>query len=104
MEKIGTFKNSNLSKVLENIEPVMISDVRKEPDNDFSDTLKLMKIGSVMCVPLTCRSEVYGVLYVDTIDKTNGFRKEDLALLITLCSPLALVIENLLLRSEKISV
>ncbi|MBW2652893.1 MAG: GAF domain-containing protein, partial [Deltaproteobacteria bacterium] len=83
--------------VLKDKQALMISDVHTESDISFSGTLKLMKVGSVMCIPLISRSQIYGVIYVDTIDKTHGFRKEDLSLLNALSAPATLAIENSIL-------
>ena len=58
-----------------------------------------MKIGSVMCVPLMSKSQLWGVIYVDSVYNAYGFREEDLDLLTALGSPIALAIENAFLRS-----
>jgi 3',5'-cyclic-nucleotide phosphodiesterase len=91
-----------VSQVINDKKAVMISDIQEASDSNkgFSGTLKLMKIGSVMCIPLINRSKVYGVIYLDTIDKTHGFRDDDLSLLTALSGPAALAIENIYLRSK----
>ncbi len=63
--------------------------------------MKLMKIKSVMCVPLISRSKIRGVIYVDTVNEPNGFRKDDLSLLTALSSPTAVVIESAILSLTK---
>ena len=62
-----------------------------------------MKIGSVMCVPLVSKSQLWGAIYVDSVDKAYGFRKDDLDLLTALSSPVVLCIENAFLHSGKTS-
>ena len=64
----------------------------------FSDGLVGVK--SVMCVPLISRSQIRGVIYVDSVDKPYGFRDEDLYLITALSSPAAIAIENALLYSN----
>lgn len=44
----------------------MISDTHAEDEIDLSESLKLMKIRSVMCVSLISRSQIRGVIYVDS--------------------------------------
>jgi 3',5'-cyclic-nucleotide phosphodiesterase len=73
---------------------VLDSSAEDEDEDDLSDTLKILKIGSVMCVPLIIRSKIRGVIYVDSIEKPHGFRKEDLSLFKALSSRAAIAIEN----------
>jgi signal transduction histidine kinase len=62
--------------------------------------MEIMKIKSVMCVPLISKSKIRGAIYVDSVSKPYGFRKEDLSLLSTLSSPAAIAIENATLYSH----
>jgi adenylate cyclase len=86
------------TKVLEHViqlkEAFMISDADTQQGEDVPDTLKLLNIKSVMCVPLLNRAKLVGVLYVDSIKKPYGFRGEDLHLLSAMSSPVAMAIEN----------
>jgi signal transduction histidine kinase/ActR/RegA family two-component response regulator len=62
--------------------------------------MEIMKIKSVMCVPLISKSKIRGAIYVDSVSKPYGFRKEDLSLLSALSSPAAIAIENATLYSN----
>jgi hypothetical protein len=53
-----------------------------------------------MCVPLISRSQKLGAIYVDSINRPYGFRKEDLSLLTAFASRAALAIENALLYAN----
>jgi signal transduction histidine kinase/ActR/RegA family two-component response regulator len=77
-----------------------MSDTRNADDSERSKSMELMKIRSVMCVPLVSKSQTRGIIYVDSIKRPYGFRKEDLALLTALSSPAAIAIENALLYSN----
>ena len=90
-----------VEKVIENGTAVIISDVYLEENNGLSGTLEIMKIGSVMCVPLKNKSQLWGVIYIDSVDKAYGFREEDLDLLTALSTPIALAIENAHLYSNQ---
>ncbi len=90
-----------VNRVIEDGEAVIISDVYVEDGDGLSGTLEIMKIGSVMCIPLISKSQLWGVIYVDSVEKTYGFRKEDLDLLTAVSSPVALAIENAFLYSSK---
>jgi hypothetical protein len=85
-----------VDKVIKNRKPILILDVRETKDIELSDTLKLLKIGSVMCSPLISGSKIRGVLYADSFDKPYGFRKEDLSLLTELTSLAAIAIDDAL--------
>jgi hypothetical protein len=96
------FSTEVLDHVMQLKEAFMISDADTEEEEDVPDTLKLLHIKSVMCVPLMNRAKLSGVLYVDSITKPYGFRGEDLHLLIAVSSPVAIAIENALLHSRQI--
>jgi len=93
------FSTEVLEHVMQLKEAFMISDADTEEGEDVPDTLKLLNIKSVMCVPLMNRSRLMGALYVDSITKPYGFRGEDLHLLNAVSSPVAIAIENAFLHS-----
>jgi pSer/pThr/pTyr-binding forkhead associated (FHA) protein len=95
------FSTEVLEHVMQLKEGFMISDADTEEGGDVPDTLKLLNIKSVMCVPLMNRSKLVGALYVDSITKPYGFRGEDLHLLTAVGSPVAMAIENALLYSGR---
>ncbi|MFC1869325.1 FHA domain-containing protein [Thermodesulfobacteriota bacterium] len=85
-----------VDRVIKHEKTVMISDVHNENEAELSDTLKLLKIGSLMCVPIFSGSKIRGVIYVDSLDNPNGFRKEDLSLLTNLSNLAAIAIDDAL--------
>jgi hypothetical protein len=92
------FSTEVLEHVIQLKEGFMISDAGTQEGENVPDTLKLLHIKSVMCVPLMSRSKLMGALYVDSITKPYGFRGEDLHLLSAVSSPVAMAIENALLH------
>jgi PAS domain S-box-containing protein len=78
----------------------MMSNTMREDKDDRSESMEIMKIKSVMCVPLISKSKIRGAIYVDSVSKPYGFRKEDLSLLSALSSPAAIAIENATLYSN----
>jgi len=95
------FSTEVLEHVIQLKEGFMISDADTEEQEDVPDTLKLLNIKSVMCVPLMNRSKLMGALYVDSITKPYGFRGEDLHLLTAVSNPVAMAIENTQLHSGR---
>ena len=86
--------------VIENRKPLVISNVEVEMEKELIDTLKMLKIHSVMCVPLISSSQIMGVLYVDSLERPFGFRREDLSLFVDLCRRTALAVEHARLTFE----
>jgi pSer/pThr/pTyr-binding forkhead associated (FHA) protein len=95
------FSTDVLKHVIELKEGFMVSDADTEENDGMPETLKLLNIKSVMCVPLLNRSKLMGALYVDSIKKPYGFRGEDLHLLSAVSSPVAMAIENALFCSAR---
>ena len=80
--------------------PVIISNAYKEADEDdkITESLRLMNIGSAMCVPICTLSKTKGAVYVDSLKKPNGFRINDLALLKDVCNRTAIAMDNISLN------
>jgi pSer/pThr/pTyr-binding forkhead associated (FHA) protein len=93
------FSTEVLEHVIQLKEGFMISDADTQEGGGVPDTLKLLHIKSVMCIPLMSGSKLMGALYVDSITKPYGFRGEDLHLLNAVSSPVAMAIENALIHS-----
>ena len=83
-----------VERVIRSRKAVVVSDSEHQGEGDLPETLKLLKIRSVMCVPMVSKTRTMGVIYVDSITRPYGFRKEDLELLNALSSPVAMAIEN----------
>jgi signal transduction histidine kinase/pSer/pThr/pTyr-binding forkhead associated (FHA) protein len=93
-----SYSRTIAEKVMKEGKPFNMPDLSREDTENFSDSMRRMK--SVMCVPLISRSQVRGVIYVDSVDKPFGFREEDLSLITSLSSPAAVAIENALFYSN----
>lgn len=91
------YSHDIVDQVIEEKSAVMVSDQYIKYDIDFSATSELPKTGSAICVPMISRSEMRGLIYVDTIGKAHGFRTGDLETLKILGSITAIIIENFLL-------
>jgi PAS domain S-box-containing protein len=94
------YSRSIVDRVIREGMPILVQDTSKEDEIELSDSLKSLRIRSVICVPLISRSHVRGAIYADTLDFPHGFRKEDLDLLAGLSSPAAIAIENALLYAN----
>ncbi|MBN1848058.1 MAG: response regulator [Deltaproteobacteria bacterium] len=88
------FSSSIVNRVIQDGKAIIILDTFGQDEADLSISMEMMKVRSVMCVPLTSRSKIWGAIYVDSLNIPYGFRKEDLALLTSLSGPAAIAIEN----------
>jgi uncharacterized protein YeeX (DUF496 family) len=91
-------------QVVKTRRPIVVSDVETEQASKLVDTLKVLKILSVMCVPLIYRSEILGAIYVDSLERPYGFRREDLLLFMDLSQRVAIALENIRRVSELSSI
>jgi hypothetical protein len=90
------FSRMIVDRVISSRTPLIVPNVTNEKELELSGTLRLLKIGSVMCAPIIKDSRLMGVLYIDTHEKPYGFRDDDLALITELGSLTAKSIESFL--------
>lgn len=99
-DHIKMYSQTIVDRVIREGKAVRMLDTRNEDEDDLSDSIQIMRVRSVMCVPLISKSQIRGVIYVDSISRPHGFRREDLSLLTALSIPAALAIENATLHSS----
>jgi PAS domain S-box-containing protein len=89
---ISGYSRTIVNETIEKGEPTVVQDTGQEEKTRLSDSMQCIR--SVLCVPLISKSQVRGVIYVDSIDRPHGFRKEDLYLLTAISSSAAVALEN----------
>lgn len=94
------YSRTIVNRVIGNMEPVVMANTHNINREDLSDSIEQMNIMSVMCVPLQHKGEVQGVIYVDSIRAPEGFRRDDLQLLLSLSNTAAIAIENARMYSD----
>lgn len=99
-EQTVRYSRTIVNRVLKTAKPIIMADTTEEEDVDKSESMELMRIRSVMCVPMISRSRVRGVIYLDTVDSPYGFRNEDIELFTTLGTAAAMVVENAMYQSQ----
>lgn len=85
-----------VNQVLKARRAVMIPQFASDDEEPLPDSLAPDKIKSVMCVPLINKSRVRGAIYVDSIRRPHGFRKEDLSLFKVLSNRAAMALADVL--------
>jgi FHA domain/GAF domain len=88
-----------VNRVIREGRPIVISDVQSEKD-ELSDTLKLLRIQAVLCLPLRGKFETLGALYMDSLGGSYSFRPNDVRLLEGLAEKTALSIQYKRFSSE----
>ena len=80
--------------------PVMIKDSNEIEDeyDKVTESLQLMKIRSAMCVPILSCNKIKGAIYLDTLEKPNGFRLSDASLLKDISGRVGLAIDHVSLQ------
>ena len=91
-------------QVVETGMPFVVSDVQTENETSLVNTLKVLKIESVMCVPLICRSKILGVIYVDSLERPYGFRRDDYLLFMDLSQRIAVALEHARVASDLMAI
>lgn len=92
-QKTAPYSTKVVERVLSVKRPVMISNAKTE-EGEIADTLKVLKVQSVLCTPMIFASRVAGVIYLDSVRRPYGFREDDLAFLMELGQQIALAVEK----------
>jgi pSer/pThr/pTyr-binding forkhead associated (FHA) protein len=100
-ECAAAYSRTIVDRVVREGKPISMLDTLNEQAINLSESIRVNKIRSIMCVPLVSRARVIGVIYVDSVSRPHGFRKEDLDLLTALSSPAAVAIENSLFYAQQ---
>jgi hypothetical protein len=90
-DKTMSYLRDIVKRVMAEGKPLVISDVQTEKD-ELADTLKLLKVESVMCLPMSAQSQIIGFLYMDSLKRPYGFQFEDVALFMDISQRVAYAI------------
>jgi len=88
------FNKNVVDRVISEGRGFLLPDPDVEDQAEMKETLRLSSIRSVMCVPIVSGSETRGLIYVDSLKETYGFRREDLSLFTDLGRRAGLHIDN----------
>ncbi|MEW6666897.1 MAG: FHA domain-containing protein [Thermodesulfobacteriota bacterium] len=72
-------------------------------EDQLTESLRMKKIGSAMCVPIMGSYGVRGVIYLDFLERPNGLKTESLALLMDISGRAAPALDNVILRSWNVN-
>jgi pSer/pThr/pTyr-binding forkhead associated (FHA) protein len=90
----ASFSQEVIQSVVERGKPLIFLKGYTEEESTLVNTLKVQKIESVMCVPLINGPLTLGAMYVDSLKRPDGFRKDDLLILLDIGQRVALAVET----------
>jgi len=95
-ETTARFSRRIVQRCLKDREALLSGDAVHDPRFDLSQSVADFKIRSVMCAPLIARSggNAFGVIQLDTQNKSKKFTQEDLRLLMAVTGQAAGTLEN----------
>ena len=89
-----------VARVVKGKRGVIISNSHDNEGDELAETLKILKIESVMCLPLLSSSRIIGAIYIDSVNTPYGFRKDDISLFNQMTQESAVAIEYAMMREE----
>lgn len=94
------------SRVLELIrkerQPILIDDVSADERFSGSESLKISGLRSAMCAPLVGKNQLFGVLYVDNLEKASAFTQDELNVFALVAAQAGAAVDNAMAH-EKIA-
>jgi len=96
----ASFSKEVVQSVLATGKTLIFSKGYTEGKSSLADTLKVHKIESVVCIPLIIGSRIMGAMYVDSLKRPDGFRRDDLLTLLDIGQRVALAVKTDLLASD----
>lgn len=85
---------SMVQKVIEDGRPILTSDAQADSRFNMRQSVMLLGLHSILCVPLKVKDEIHGVVYADNRFEIGIFTQADLDLLNAIASIAAIAIEN----------
>jgi len=89
-----------VQRVINGGEAVLTTNAREDPRFGGQESIIAFNLRSILCVPLTVKSELIGVIYTDNRIRTGIFSESDRDLLLAFANQAAVAIENARLFSS----
>jgi adenylate cyclase len=89
-----------VQRVIESGEPIVTTNAREDPRFGGQESIIAFNLRSILCVPLTVKSVLIGVIYTDNRIRTGIFSESDRDLLLAFANQAAVAIENARLFSS----
>ncbi len=86
--------NTIVNEVADTMLPVLTDNARNDPRYQSQESIVGYQLRSILCVPLTVRGEVIGVVYCDNRVLAGLFKDHELNLLVAFANQAAVAIQN----------
>ena len=83
-------------------QPILIDDVSADERFSGSESLKISGLRSAMCAPLVGKDQLFGVLYVDNLEKASAFGQDELNVFALVAAQAGAAVDNAMAH-EKIA-
>ncbi len=80
--------------------PILIEDVSVDDRFSGSESLRISGLRSAMCAPLMGTNRLFGILYVDNLERTAAFTQEELNVFALLAAQAGAAIDNALAHQK----
>ncbi|HET9281621.1 MAG TPA: adenylate/guanylate cyclase domain-containing protein [Candidatus Angelobacter sp.] len=75
-------------------QPILIEDVKSDERFSGSESMKISGLRSAMCAPLQGKERLFGILYVDNLEKASAFTQEELNVFALVAAQAGAAIDN----------
>ncbi len=75
-------------------QPILIDDITADERFSGSESMKISGLRSAMCAPLIGTDRIFGILYVDNMEKTSAFTQEELNVFALVAAQAGVAIDN----------
>ena len=93
-DAINQISNSIIQRVSTSMTPLLISDALNDDTLKMSQSVKLLKLRSVICVPLISYGKTIGVIYVENRSARAKFDDNSMIPLVLFSNQVAIALEN----------
>lgn len=83
-------------------QPILIDDVSADERFSGSESLRISGLRSAMCAPLVGKNQLFGVLYVDNLEKASAFGQDELNVFALVAAQAGAAVDNAMAH-EKIA-
>jgi serine phosphatase RsbU (regulator of sigma subunit) len=103
-EANARFSRRIVNQCMENVQALLSDDAASDSRFSMSQSIADFRIRSVMCAPLYSQDgKAFGVIQLDTQDRTKKFTQEDLKLLTGVATQASIALENAKLHEEQVA-
>jgi adenylate cyclase len=81
-------------------QPILIDDVSSDERFSGSESLKISGLRSAMCAPLVGKEQLFGVLYVDNLEKASAFTQEELNVFALIAAQAGAAVDNVMAHAK----